>query len=288
MPDAPVILETHDLSKHFGGLKAVDGVSLKIYGGHGGPPPRPDAELDVERVNIQVRTGALHSIIGPNGAGKTTLFNLLSGVLKPTRGQVLLRGQDITDLPPHRIAHMGIGRSYQITNIFPTLTVFENVRLAAQALGPDNFKLFTPASRFKQYEEKAQAAIEATGLTRAAHALALSLPAGDKRRLELAILLAQDPSILLLDEPTSGLAGEHVPEFMALVDHVRKQGNKTVVLVEHNMNIVMSMSDRVSVMHQGQLLAEGTPAEIAANPTVQKAYLGELYGDYSEMTSHKH
>ncbi len=253
MPEAPVILETRDLSRHFGGLHAVDGVNLKVRQGH------------------------LHSIIGPNGAGKTTLFNLLSGVLKPTRGQVLLNGQVITPLPPHRVAHLGIGRSYQITNIFPTLTVFENVRLAAQALGSDNFRLFTPASKFGRYEERARAALEEAGLTRVAALPALGLPHGDKRKLEFAILLAQDPSILLLDEPTSGLAGELVPEFMTLVDRVRKQGDKTVVLVEHNMNVVMSLSDRISVMHQGQLLAEGSPSEIAADPTVQKAYLGELY-----------
>lgn len=261
MLETAIILETHDLSRHFGGLRAVEGVTLKIRAGH------------------------LHSIIGPNGAGKTTLFNLLSGLLKPTRGQVLLNGQDITPLPPHRIAHLGLGRSYQITNIFPTLTVLENVRLAAQALGPDNFRLFTPASNFKRYEEKARAALEETGLARAAAVPALSLPHGDKRKLELAILLAQDPSLLLLDEPTSGLAGELVPEFMSLVDRIRRSGNKTVVLVEHNMNIVMSLSDRISVMHQGQLLAEGGPAEIAADPIVQKAYLGELYGDFNEMTS---
>jgi branched-chain amino acid transport system ATP-binding protein len=258
MPEAPVILETRDLARHFGGLMAVDGV------------------------NLNVRAGHLHSIIGPNGAGKTTLFNLLSGVLKPTRGQVLLRGQDITPLPPHRIAHLGLGRSFQITNLFPTLTVFENVRLAAQALGPDNFRLFTPASRFRGYERKAEAVLAEAGLTRVAHAPALSLPHGDKRRLELALLLAQDPEILLLDEPTAGLAAELVPDFMALVDRVRQVGGKTVVLVEHNMNVVMSLSDRISVMHLGRLLAEGTPAEIAANPTVQKAYLGELYGDWSE------
>jgi branched-chain amino acid transport system ATP-binding protein len=258
MPETAVILETRDLSRHFGGLRAVEGVTL------------------------QIRAGQLHSIIGPNGAGKTTLFNLLSGVLKPTRGQVLLNGQDITPLPPHRIAHLGLGRSYQITNIFPTLTVLENVRLAAQALGPDNFRLFTPASHFKRYEEKARAALEETGLTRAAAVPALSLPHGDKRKLELAILLAQDPNLLLLDEPTSGLAGELVPEFMSLVDRIRRSGNKTVVLVEHNMNIVMALSDRISVMHQGQLLAEGAPAEIAADPAVQKAYLGELY-DLSEV-----
>ena len=256
MPDAEIILETRDLTRHFGGLQAVEGVALHVQAGH------------------------LHSIIGPNGAGKTTLFNLLSGALKPTRGQVLLRGQDITAFPPHRVARLGLGRSYQITNIFPTLTVLENVRLAAQALGPHNFRWLTPTTNFTHYEQHALAALEETGLTRAAYALALSLPHGDKRKLELAILLAQDPTLLLLDEPTSGLAGELVPEFMALVDRIRKGRGKTVVLVEHNMNIVMALSDRISVMHQGQLLAEGAPAEIAANPTVQQAYLGELYGKF--------
>ena len=255
MPDDSIILETRDLSKHFGGWRAVDGVTLKIRAGH------------------------LHSIIGPNGAGKTTLFNLLSGVLKPTRGHVRLRGQDITALPPHRIAHLGLGRSYQITNIFPTLTVFENVRVAAQALGRDNFRLFAHADRFTRYAETARAALDATGLARVAALPALSLSHGDKRKLELAILLAQDPAILLLDEPTAGLATEQVPEFMALVDGIRRAGNKTVVLVEHNMSVVMSLSERISVMHQGQLLAEGTPAEIASDPAVQKAYLGERYDE---------
>ena len=152
MTEPDIVLETRDLSRHFGGLQAVEGVNLRI------------------------QAGCLHSIIGPNGAGKTTLFNLLSGVLKPSRGQVLLRGQDITPLPAHRIAHLGLGRSYQITNLFPTLTVLENVRLAAQALGGDNFKLFTPASRFRQYEDRARAALAETGLERQALAPALSLP----------------------------------------------------------------------------------------------------------------
>jgi branched-chain amino acid transport system ATP-binding protein len=253
MSSDTIILETRDLSRHFGGLKAVEGV------------------------NLQVREGRLHSIIGPNGAGKTTLFNLLSGTLRPTRGQILLRGEDITNLPPHRAAHLGLGRSFQITNIFPTLTVLENARLAAQSLGNDNFRLLAPAGRFHQYEEKAYAALEETGLAAAAHTPALNLPHGDKRKLELALLLAQDLSVWLLDEPAAGLATAQVPEFMALVDRARRSGNKTVVLVEHNMNIVMSLSDRISVMHQGRLLAEGSPREIAGDESVQKAYLGELY-----------
>ena len=264
MTEPTAILETRDLARHFGGLMAVEGVNLRVRAGH------------------------MHAIIGPNGAGKTTLFNLLSGALKPTRGQVLLRGQDITPLPPHRIARLGLGRSFQITNIFPTLSVLENVRLAAQALGPDNFRLFAPASRFGRYAERAFAALEETGLAARAGQLALSLAHGDKRKLELAILLAQDPQVLLLDEPTSGLAGELVPEFMALVQRIRETGGKTVVIVEHNMNIVMSLSDRISVMHLGQLLAEGTPAEIAANSDVQRAYLGaELYGDLGAAAAEK-
>lgn len=253
MSSGAVILETHDLSKQFGGLKAVEGVDL------------------------QIREGDLHSIIGPNGAGKTTLFNLLSGVLKPTRGRILLQGQDITNLPPHRAAHLGLGRSFQITNIFPSLTVLENVRLAAQSLGKDNFRLLTPAQRYRQYEEQAYAALEVTGLTATALTPALNLPHGDKRKLELAILVAQDLRVWLLDEPAAGLAAAQVPEFMTLVDQARRSGNKTVVLVEHNMNIVMSLSDRISVMHHGQLLAEGAPREIANNALVQQAYLGELY-----------
>jgi branched-chain amino acid transport system ATP-binding protein len=246
------ILTTHDLSRHFGGLKAVEGVSLSVEQGH------------------------LHSIIGPNGAGKTTLFNLISGVLKPTRGQILLRGRDITREPLHRTAHLGMGRSFQITNIFPTQTVRENVRLAAQAVGKDNFKWWQTAAAFRHYDDRATHALEQTGLLAVAETPALALAHGDKRRLELAMLIAQSLDIWLLDEPTAGLAAELVPDFMELVRRVQQEGNKTVLLVEHNMHIVMSLSDKISVMHYGELLAEGTPAEIAENPEVQKAYLGSL------------
>jgi len=247
------ILETRDLSRHFGGLKAVEGVNLQVHAGH------------------------LHSIIGPNGAGKTTLFNLLSGILKPTRGQVFLRGQDITNEPANRCAHLGMGRSFQITNIFPNLTVLENVRLASQALGGDNYKLLSSAASYSDYTERGLMALEETGLGEAALLPARSLPHGDKRRLELAILLAQDLDIWLLDEPTAGLASEQVPAFMDLLDRIRGAGQKTVVLVEHNMSVVMALSDRISVMHLGMLLAEGSPDEIRSNETVQQAYLGQLY-----------
>lgn len=247
------ILYTRDLTKHFGGLKAV------------------------EDVNLEINAGSLHSIIGPNGAGKTTLFNLLSGTLTPTKGAIFLRDQEITGAPPDRMAHLGMGRSYQITNLFPSLSVFENVRIAAQALGGDNFRLFHLAARFSQYDDRAHDALVRTGLHAAASTLAQNLPHGDQRRLELAILLVQDLDVWLLDEPTAGLASEQVPQFMSLIDEVRRESSKTVVLVEHNMNVVMSLSDRISVMHQGRILAEGSPKQIASNEVVRNAYLGRLY-----------
>ncbi|RLD03682.1 MAG: ABC transporter ATP-binding protein [Chloroflexi bacterium] len=248
-----IIFETVNLRKEFGALVAVADVSIKV------------------------RKNSLHAIIGPNGAGKTTFFNLLSGNIEPTSGQVLFKGRDITHQPVHRTIHFGIGRSFQITNIFPNLTVFENIRLASQALGKDNFKFFRDAFSFKKYEERTQEVIERVGLANRAGTFARTLPHGDQRKLELGMILAPDPEVLLLDEPTAGMAAEQVPELIALIQEIQKAGNKTVMLVEHNMNVVMSVSDVITVMHQGQVLAEGTPAEIAANETVQTAYLGGLY-----------
>jgi branched-chain amino acid transport system ATP-binding protein len=247
------IIEAHDLSKHFGGLRAVDGV------------------------NLQVREGSMHSIIGPNGAGKTTMFNLISGNLKPTRGRVFLRGRDITGTPLHRMAHMGIGRSFQITNIFPNLTVLENARLAAQAMGRDSLNLWSTATRFGQYEDAAMTALKQVGLADRASQIASILPHGDKRKLELAILLAAGPQVLLLDEPTAGMASEQVPMLLDIIRGIREDTGKTILLVEHNMGIVMNVSDRITVMHQGRVLAEGTPDEIRTSPAVQEAYLGESY-----------
>lgn len=248
-----IILETRGLRREFGALVAVNDVS------------------------IQVESGTLHSIIGPNGAGKTTFFNLLSGNIAPTSGQVIYKGKDITHLPVHRTAHLGIGRSFQITNLFPNLTVFENIRLAAQALGPDNLRMFRPASHFKRYIDRSWEIIAQVGLTERALDIARTLPHGDQRKLELGMILASDPELLLLDEPTAGMASEQVPELITLIQAIQEAGNKTVMLVEHNMNVVMSVSDKITVMHQGALLAEGTPAEISANERVQQAYLGALY-----------
>ena len=248
-----VIIETQALRKEFGALVAVNDVSM------------------------QIEAGTLHSIIGPNGAGKTTFFNLVSGTLAPTSGKVFYRGEDITDQPMHRTIHAGIGRSFQITNIFPNLTVHENVRLAVQATGRDSFRMLASHSTFSDYSVRAFEVLERVGLSDRALHVAGTLPHGDQRKLELGMILAPDPDVLMLDEPTAGMAAEQVPQLMQLVENIQSEGNKTVVLVEHNMNVVMRASDRITVMHQGAVLAEGTPGEISADPTVQTAYLGGLY-----------
>jgi branched-chain amino acid transport system ATP-binding protein len=249
------ILECRHLRKEFGGLVAVNDVSLRV-----------------ER-------GRVHSIIGPNGAGKTTLMNLISGIYKPTRGEVIFKGQPITNLPLHRRAHIGIGRSFQITNIFPNLTVLENVRLAVQARSRVNFNLLRRAYSYDSFIAEAMRAIHEVGLTPVASMLASALPHGGKRKLELAILLAGAPELLILDEPTAGVASEQVREMIENIGRIRAQADRTIIIVEHNMNLVMNVSDYITVMHLGSVLAEGTPAEIAANKTVQSAYLGELYSD---------
>ncbi|MGD2158226.1 MAG: ABC transporter substrate-binding protein [Anaerolineales bacterium] len=249
------VIETNRLRREFGALVAVANVSIKV------------------------RPNTIHSIIGPNGAGKTTFFNLLSGNLEPTSGRVHYKDRDITRLPLHRTAHLGIGRSFQITNIFPNLTVLENIRLACQALGRDNFRLLRHYKGFQSYEQRAWEVIRQVGLEKEALSLARTLPHGGQRKLELGIILAPDPDVLLLDEPTAGMAAEQVPELIELIQEIQEAGNKTVLLVEHNMNVVMSISDYITVMHQGQVLAEGTPADIAANEVVQSAYLGGLYGE---------
>ncbi len=247
-----IVLETRNLRKEFDGLVAVADVSLRV------------------------REGELHAIIGPNGAGKTTLFNLISGVLPPTSGQVFLRGQEITGLPPHQIVRRGIGRSFQITNLFPNLTVLESVRLAAQARGRHNLRFWAHYRRYRQYEERAIAIIHQVGLAGREYLLARALPHGDQRKLEIALLLATEPDVLLLDEPTAGMAAGEIPALMDLIRRLREEGGRTILLVEHKMDVVMNLSDRITVMHQGRVLAEGTPAEISANEQVQRAYLGEL------------
>jgi len=247
------ILQTQGLRKEYGALVAVADVS------------------------IEIEENTLHSIIGPNGAGKTTLFNMLSGTVKPTAGSVVYRGEDITALPVYRTIRKGIGRSYQITNVFPNLSVFENIRLAAQSLRTNSFRFLRSIETIIDVNERTEEVLERVGLTGDALKLARVLPHGDQRKLELGMILAPDPEVLLLDEPTAGMASNQVPELIDLITDIQVAGDKTVVLVEHNMNVVMSASDRITVVHHGTVLAEGTPAEIAANDAVQEAYLGRLY-----------
>jgi branched-chain amino acid transport system ATP-binding protein len=248
-------MRVENVSRWFGGLQAVREASLSI------------------------EQGAFHSIIGPNGAGKTTLFNMMSGAIPPSSGRILFKERDITGMPLHRVAQLGIGRAYQITSLFPGLTVLENVRLAAQARGTDSFKLWRHSAKLRRYLDRAEDVIGLVGLAGRQAVLASALSHGDKRKLELALLLAGDPELLLLDEPTAGMAAEQVPELMEIVRRVRQQGDRTIILVEHRMDVVMAVSDRITVMHHGAVLAEGTPREIAADLRVQQAYLGELYED---------
>jgi len=244
------ILETRDVRKAFDALVAVDGVSMSV------------------------EEGGFHSLIGPNGAGKTTLFNVISGTLAASGGSVLFKGEDITDLAVHRTAHLGIGRSFQITNLFGRLPVIENVRLAAQAPAKGSFRLLRSARDFPEHYRRAAEVMELTGLADRAATPAQDLSHGDQRKLELAMILAPDPELLLLDEPTAGMGAEDVPAFIELIQSVQESAAKTVLLVEHNMNVVMAVSDVITCMHQGRVLAEGSPSQIAANEEVQEAYLG--------------
>ena len=243
------ILETKNLSKSFGALTAVNDVSLGI------------------------EAGALHSIIGPNGAGKTTLFNLLTGQFPPSSGRILLDGKDISGTKAHRIAHLGLARSFQRTNVFPAFSLLDNVWVAAFACGPSwKGLLWKKTNDYPEVTERARQALSDVGLSNKSNQLAREISHGEQRQLELAIALAAAPRVLLLDEPAAGLSPEESRKMVALVRSLK--GRYTIVLIEHKMDIIMSVSDRVSVMHFGALIAEGTPAEIQRNPEVRRAYLG--------------
>ncbi len=243
------ILETKNLSKAFGALAAVDDVSLGI------------------------EAGTLHSIIGPNGAGKTTLFNLLTGTYLPSAGRILFDGRDITGTPAHRVAHLGLARSFQRTNVFPAFSLLDNVWVAAFACGPSwEGLLWRRADRYPEVKARALAALADVGLADKAGKPVREISHGEQRQLELAIALAAAPRVLLLDEPAAGLSPEETRKLVALVRALK--GRYTIVLIEHKMDIIMSVSDRISVMHFGSLIAEGTPAEIQKNPEVRRAYLG--------------
>jgi branched-chain amino acid transport system ATP-binding protein len=246
-----MLLETKTITKSFGALTAVNGVSLAI------------------------EAGSLHSIIGPNGAGKTTLFNLLTGTFAPTSGQIIFDGKDITGTPAHRIAHLGLARSYQRTSVFPTCSLLDNVWIAAFATGPSwKGLLYKRTDQYPEAIERARQALADVGLADKAQHLAREISHGEQRQLELAIALAAAPRVLLLDEPAAGLSPDETRKMVSLVRTLK--GRYTIVLIEHKIDIIMSVSDRISVMYFGSVIAEGTPEEIQRNPDVRRAYLGGI------------
>ena len=249
MAEQPV-LETRDLTIRFGGHVAVDAVSCRFS------------------------PGTLTAIVGPNGAGKTTYFNLISGQLPASAGHVLLRGEDVTHSPAPLRTRKGMGRAFQLTNLFPFLTVLENVRLAVQARAGMGLNLFSMWNRHGELIERAERCLERVALAERASTLASELSHGDQRKLEVAILLALEPEIFMFDEPTAGMSVDEVPVILDLIHEIKAQKDKTVLLVEHKMDVVRSLADRIIVLHQGALVADGAPAEVIASPIVQEAYLG--------------
>jgi branched-chain amino acid transport system ATP-binding protein len=245
------ILATHDLGLDIGGARIVADVSLAV------------------------RAGEFVGIIGPNGAGKTTLFNLLSGLVPPTAGRVELRGRDVTGEPPFKRTRAGLGRTFQVSSVFPLLSVHENVRLAAEAALGGALRVWRRASGVRAAVEKADWAVERVGLaTRSAWPAGL-LSHGDKRKLELAMLLSADPHVILLDEPMAGVSVEDVDELIALIRSVHRDEGRTVLMVEHRMEVVVGLAEQIAVMHHGALLAFDEPDKVMANETVQTAYLGD-------------
>jgi branched-chain amino acid transport system ATP-binding protein len=229
----------------------------------------------VADVELEVLDGELLAVIGPNGAGKTTLFNLVSGLRRPTSGRVELDGVDITEQPPYRRARAGVGRTFQVSNVFPLLSVHENVRLSAEAAIGGTMRIWRRATRVRDAVTRATWAIGRVGLADRGAWPAGMLSHGDKRKLELAMLLAADPRVLLLDEPMAGVSMEDVPELVELIRSVHADEGKTVLMVEHHMEVVIGLAQRIAVMHGGRLLAVDTPEAIMADETVRQAYLGE-------------
>jgi branched-chain amino acid transport system ATP-binding protein len=229
----------------------------------------------VADVGLEVREGELLAVIGPNGAGKTTLFNLISGLLRPTSGSVELDGTDITGQPPFRRTRAGIGRTFQISNVFPLLDAQENVRLAAEAALGGTMRIWRRATHVREAVVRAKWALDRVGLGARGATPAGLLSHGDKRKLELAMLLAGRPRVILLDEPFAGVSMEDVPELVELIRSVHIDEGKTVLMVEHHMEVVTGLAQRIAVLHHGSLLAVDEPDAIMRNETVQQAYLGE-------------
>jgi len=252
------ILELKLLTKSFGALAAVD------------------------RLNLTVEEGERRSVIGPNGAGKTTLFNLVTGRLKPSSGQVLFKGKRIEGQPPHAIARAGISRSFQKTNVFPKLTVFESMRVAAMARSGKNYSLFSSADKLTGVTEKAWRILKEIGLEEKGDAQVGTLSYGEQRQLEIGITIANEPELIMLDEPTAGMSREETSEIVDLIKKV--SAGKTLILIEHDMDVVFSISDRITVMTYGRAIAEGKPEEIRQMEEVKKAYLGETKDQWRRAT----
>ena len=249
---ADVILETRDLTKEFKGFTAVSNVNLKVQRGH------------------------IHALIGPNGAGKTTCFNLLTKFLVPTSGQILFNGKDITGARPAQIARMGVIRSFQISAVFPHLSVLENVRIGLQRRLGTSFHFWRSERSLESLNTRAMELLAEVGLDGFAHVLTADLPYGRKRALEIATTLAMEPELMLLDEPTQGMGHEDVHRVTELIKKV--SAGRTILMVEHNMNVVSGICDRISVLQRGALLAEGSYAEVSSNPQVMEAYMGSSDG----------
>ncbi|MED1600211.1 ABC transporter ATP-binding protein [Alkalihalophilus marmarensis] len=241
------------------------------FGGH----------VAVNDVTIAIERNQLKSIIGPNGAGKTTFFNMLSGQLKPTKGEVIFNGEAITNLSATERTRLGIGRSFQITNVFPNLTCYENVRLAVQSQQGIRYNIFSHFSKYKHIEKRALELLDVVLLKDKTEELAVNLAHGEKRKLEIAMLLALETELLLLDEPTAGMSLEEVPMILDVIKAIRDQRNRTILLIEHKMDMVLDLSDSLMVLFHGELLADGKPEEIMNNEQVQSAYLGGMQHDAS-------
>ena len=242
------ILETHGLTKDFKGFTAV------------------------KDINLSVQTGSIHALIGPNGAGKTTFFNLLTKFLEPTSGQIIYDGRDITRARPAGIAQLGLVRSFQISAVFPHLSARENVRIALQRKLGVSYQFWRPLRILNQLNEKAQATLEQVGLGKFADVEAIELPYGQKRALEIATTIALEPRLMLLDEPTQGMSAEDVSTVTDLIKRVVE--GRTIVMVEHNLNVVSTLADQITVLSRGEILAEGNYDEVSNNPEVMEAYMG--------------
>lgn len=249
MNQSPII-ETKDLTIRFGGHVAVDHVSLRIL------------------------PYTFKSIIGPNGAGKTTFFNMLSGQYSPTEGKVFFKSRDITRLSPAVRTKLGIGRSFQLTNVFPSLSVLENVRLAVQSSKNTGFNFWKSYLAFPEFENRAYDLLEMVLLNTKWNVAASSLTHGEQRKLEIGILLALETEVLLLDEPTAGMSLEEVPSILEILKRIKTERDKTILLVEHKMDVLMALSDSIAVLHEGRLIADGPPESISKNQQVQTAYFG--------------